>query len=122
MSKVYCRSATGELSVEENGQSRSLITKNGALISDGMAALAILADALGDNERASALYSRFNWRVIKESKKEFRISLDRVLSVVADIETVHQQTSMTRVIVAREPVPIVSDRGGGAVWDQTHDK
>lgn len=115
MTKVYIRSATGELNVEDNGETRTL---DGS--SDAKAALSILMDALGNEERARELHGRFNWRVVKEANKGFRITLEKVLATVADIEKVHNETAMGRAIVAREPAPVVSDRGAGVVWDLEH--
>ncbi len=71
-------------------------------------ALAILIDALDDENRANRLFGRFKHRVIADLKPEqpWTLTLEFVLATVADIENVERQTAMTRRMVAQEPPPV----------------
>jgi hypothetical protein len=54
-------------------------------------ALALLADALGDDERALALYQDFKWRCVSRFAREWRIRQSRIVAVAGDIEQARAQ-------------------------------
>lgn len=71
-------------------------------------ALAILVDALTDQERANRLFGRFKHRIIADLKPEkpWTLPIESVLAVVADIEQIEMQTSQSRRMVQLEPMPV----------------
>lgn len=51
-------------------------------------ALAICADALGDDRRAVAVYQEFKWRVVALERDRFEISAEEVRAIADSIERV----------------------------------
>jgi hypothetical protein len=66
--------------------------KEGKSVLRNNLALAILADALGDEARAEKLMARFQWRMIATLKhgQPWKLSHGQVLEAVADIEGVER--------------------------------
>lgn len=85
---------------------------------------AILADVLGDRERATRLAQRFKWRTVKEWPKDSprAITEDEVRSVVAQIEAVEKENAPMIARQQREKPQFLTDSAGpGQAWDNNPD-
>lgn len=54
-------------------------------------ALAILADALGDDARALRLYQHFKWRTVANFRRQWQMRHSLVVVIAADIEQQQEQ-------------------------------
>jgi hypothetical protein len=81
-------------------------------------AYAILADALGDENRARKFFGRFKWRVLADLKSEqsWLLTLEYVLATVADIEKTELDTATGRRMAELEPAPVVSGLAPDMAW------
>jgi hypothetical protein len=122
MERFYCGEAPGKVIVREGAERRTLdprfdLHKHSSIGfawggSDSSAgstqqlALALLADALRNDERASRVHRDFNSRVIPLFPKRWTITRSRILAYVDRIEAEHNKmpSDLNRYSISQSPM------------------
>ncbi len=82
-------------------------------------AFALLFDALDNDGQAMRFHMRYKRRVLLALDKDrgWTLTLADVLAEVEAIKEVDKLVQREQQRIAKEPPPVVSDRGQGVVWD-----